>query len=76
MRSTPQNLPGRLRSVRQALRLTLAGLGAELDPPRSRSIVCEWEKGRCEPSLDTVAQLAQVLNVSPCWLAFGVDHAK
>ena len=74
--STPQSLPGRLRSVRQALRLTLAGLGAELDPPRGRSIVCEWEKGRCEPSLATVEQLAKVLSVSPCWLAFGVDHAK
>jgi transcriptional regulator with XRE-family HTH domain len=71
---TPQSLPGRLRSVRHALRLTLAGLGAELDPPRSRSIVCEWEKGRCEPSLATVEQLAKVLGVEPCWLAFGDIH--
>ena len=69
-------LADRLRTARQAKRLTLAGLGAALGPPRGRSIVCEWEKGRCEPSLGTVEQLAAVLDVSPCWLAFGVDHGK
>ena len=70
------SVPGRLRIARQSMHLTLAGLGAELDPPRSRSIVCEWEKGRCEPSLEMVEQLAKVLNVSPCWLAWGCDHAR
>jgi transcriptional regulator with XRE-family HTH domain len=66
----------RIRATRQAKSLTLAKLGAALSPPRSRSIVCEWEKGRCEPSLATVEQLAKVLHVSPCWLAWGCDHAK
>ena len=61
----------RLRAARQDKRMTLAKLGAALSPPRGRGIVCEWEKGRCEPSLATVEQLAQVLDVSPCWLAFG-----
>lgn len=69
-------LGNRLRAARQDKSLTLAKLGAALSPPRGRTAVCEWEKGRCEPSLDTVAQLAQVLDVSPCWLAFGVDHGK
>ena len=64
----------RLRAARQDKRMTLAKLGAALSPPRGRGIVCEWEKGRCEPSLATVEQLAAVLNVTPCWLAFGVDH--
>ena len=64
-------LADRLRATRQAKSLTLAKLGAALSPPRGRGIVCEWEKGRCEPSLATVEQLAAVLNVTPCWLAFG-----
>ncbi len=67
-------LADRLRAARQAKRITLAGLGAALSPPRGRGIVCEWEKGRCEPSLATVEQLAAVLNVTPCWLAFGDIH--
>ena len=69
------SLSDRLRAARQSQRLTLAKLGAALDPPRGRTAVCEWEQGRCEPSLATVEQLAKVLDVSPCWLAFGVDHA-
>ena len=67
-------LGNRLRAARQDKSLTLAKLGAALSPPRGRGIVCEWEKGRCEPSLATVEQLAAVLNVSPCWLAFGDIH--
>lgn len=66
----------RLRSARQAKHLTLAKLGAALDPPRGRTAVCEWEQGRCEPSLATVEQLAAVLDVSPCWLAWGCKHGK
>ena len=67
-------LAKRLRAARHSERLTLAQLGAALDPPRRRTTVCEWEQGRCEPSLATVEQLASVLGVSPCWLAFGVIH--
>ena len=72
------SLPDRLRAARQSERLTLAKLGASLDPPRGRTAVCEWEQGRCEPSLATVEQLAAALGVTPCWLAFGceVDHGK
>ena len=65
------SLPDRLRAARQSERLTLAKLGASLDPPRGRTAVCEWEQGRCEPSLATVEQLATALGVTPCWLAFG-----
>lgn len=69
-------LAKRLRAARHSERLTLAQLGAALGPPRGRAAVCEWEQGRCEPSLATVEQLAAVLGVSPCWLAWGCDHAK
>jgi transcriptional regulator with XRE-family HTH domain len=51
-------------------------VGAKLDPQHTRKNVCKWEHGQTEPNLRTVEQLAKVLNVSPCWLAFGVDHAK
>jgi transcriptional regulator with XRE-family HTH domain len=47
-----------------------------LVPPKQRSSIGRYESGHDEPSLDTVEQLAKVLNVSPCWLAFGVNHAK
>jgi len=49
----------------------MAALGSKLDPARSRKLIHEWEKGRCEPSLSTIEQLAAALGVSPCWLAFG-----
>ena len=45
-----------------------------LDPPKHRQSISQYESGHDEPSLATVEQLAAVLNVSPCWLAFGVDH--
>lgn len=67
----PNELPDRLRTARQSKRLTLAKLGAALNPPRGRTAVCEWEQGRCEPSLATIEQLAAALGVTPCWLAFG-----
>ena len=68
----------RIRAARQAAPLTMAALGSKLDPARSRKMINEWEKGRCEPSLSTIEQLAAALGVTPCWLAFGceVDHGK
>jgi len=67
-------LADRLSAARKTRQLSQAAVGAALDPQRSRKLVWEWEKGRCEPSLETVAQLAKVLNVEPCWLAWGIDH--
>ena len=67
-------LSNRLKAARQAAPLTMAALGSKLDPARSRKLIHEWEKGRCEPSLSTIEQLAAALGVSPCWLAFGDIH--
>lgn len=64
-------LANRLRAARQDKSLTLAKLGGALEPPRGRTAVCQWEQGQTEPNLRTVEQLAAVLEVSPCWLAFG-----
>ena len=67
-------LGSRLSATRKARQMSQAAVGAALNPPQERRNVCGWEKGRCEPSLDTVRQLAKVLKVEPCWLAWGVDH--
>ena len=66
-------LSNRLKAARQADRLTMAALGSKLDPARSRKLIHEWEKGRCEPSLSTIEQIAAALGVTPCWLAFGCE---
>jgi transcriptional regulator with XRE-family HTH domain len=54
--------------------MTQGAVGAKLDPQHTRKNVCKWEHGQTEPSLATVEQLAKVLNVTPCWLAFGDIH--
>lgn len=41
---------------------------AEISPPT----VLRTEKGLFFPRLDTVERLGKALNVSPCWLAYGV----
>ena len=70
----PAMLSVRLRAARQSACLTQGAVGVKLDPPHTRKNVCKWEHGQTEPSLRTVEQLAAVLNVSPCWLAFGDTH--
>jgi transcriptional regulator with XRE-family HTH domain len=66
----------RLSAVRKDRQMSQAAVGAALDPPQARRNVCKWEKGRCEPSLETVSQLAKVLGVEPCWLAWEVKHVN
>ena len=67
-------LADRLCAARQAAHMTQGAVGANLDPKHTRKNVCKWEHGQTEPNLRTVEQLAKVLNVSPCWLAFGDIH--
>ena len=42
-------------------------------PPQS---VSRYELGGATPNIGTIAQLAKVLNVEPCWLAWEVEHGK
>lgn len=35
-----------------------------------------WEAGQKEPNLERIEQLAGVLGVSPCWLAFGITELR
>ena len=68
----------RLRSARQAARMTQQQVGDSLRPQHTRKNVCKWEHGQTEPSLVTIKQLAAALGVTPCWLAFGCEetHGK
>ena len=67
-------LADRLSAARKSRQMSQTTVGAALDPPQARRNVCSWEKGRCEPSLETIAQLAKVLGVEPCWLAWETEH--
>ena len=64
----------RIREARESVGISQAAVPLSLVPPKQRSSIGRYESGHDEPSLGTVEQLAKVLNVSPCWLAFGVDH--
>ena len=66
----------RIREARESVGISQAAVALSLVPPKQRSSIGRYESGHDEPSLATVEQLAQVLDVSPCWLAFGVNHAK
>jgi len=70
------SIANRLRQARESIGISQAAVALSLVPPKQRSSIGRYESGHDEPSLGTVEQLAAVLNVTPCWLAFGVDHAK
>lgn len=62
----------RLKQAREGAGLTQAGLGAQIGKPKQN--VWDWETGRAQPSLDTITKLAEALNVSAGWLAFGEER--
>lgn len=39
----------------------------------SKSAISSIETGEHDPSCTTVERLARALDVSPCWLAYGLD---
>lgn len=64
----------RIREARESVGISQAAVALSLVPPKQRSSIGRYESGHDEPSLATVAQLAKVLGVEPCWLAFGDIH--
>ena len=64
----------RIREARESIGISQAAVALSLVPPKQRSSIGRYESGHDEPSLGTVEQLAAVLNVTPCWLAFGDIH--
>ena len=71
----PRPLVGkRIREARESIGISQAAVALSLVPPKQRSSIGRYESGHDEPNLRTVEQLAAVLNVTPCWLAFGDIH--
>ena len=64
----------RIREARESVGISQAAVALSLVPPKQRSSIGRYESGHDEPSLATVEQLAKVLGVEPCWLAFGDIH--
>jgi len=56
--------------------MSQASVGAALDPAKPLQAVSRYERGGAVPNIRTIAQLASVLNVEPCWLAWGEEHGK
>lgn len=65
-------LPARLAVAREARKLTMKALGAAAK--MTGQTIANIEDGRNVPGLDTVEALAVALDVSPCWLAYGVGQ--
>lgn len=63
----------RMKTVRESrgihIRQLAQGLGV------SRVAALQWENRRCEPSLAMIEKIAEVLAISPGYLAFGVGDA-
>lgn len=56
------NLSEKIQIIRKARRITQEELGDKIGV--SRQAVSDWEKGKYDPTLDSIRAIAQVLNVS------------
>jgi transcriptional regulator with XRE-family HTH domain len=65
----------RIRAARESSGLTQSGLAHALGYS-SRESVNRWEQDKQAPPLSVVPQLAAALDVSPCWLAFGMEKDR
>jgi len=64
-------LGSRLSQVREIQAITLLDLGVRSCV--ARNTIANIERGKAQPSIDTVERIAAALGISACWLAFGVD---
>jgi transcriptional regulator with XRE-family HTH domain len=64
--------PHRLHAIRTAQGLTLSELGRRAGSTASQAQ--KMEQGRAVPTLATVEQFANALQLSPGWLAFGLGE--
>lgn len=58
--------------LRESRQVTYAEIARRLGLS-GRARVGHWFSGAHAPDLDTLSRLADVLGVSPCWLAWGID---
>ena len=68
---TKEAIAKRLRQARLAKGMSQHDVGCGLNPPQRRHEISRYECNRATPNVLTLQQLAAVLGVSPCWLAFG-----
>ena len=73
---TKEAIASRLRQARIAAGLSQHDVGAALNPPQRRHEISRYERNKATPGVLTIAQLAKVLQVEPCWLAWGIEHGK
>lgn len=67
-------MPQRLSAIRQKRGLSRLELGRI--SATSHTFVRMTETGTTVPNIAKVEQLAKALNVSVCWLAFGIGQAE
>lgn len=67
-------IPQRLSAIRQERGLSRLELGRLAGT--SHTFVRMTETGTTVPNIAKVEQLAKALNVSVCWLAFGIGHSE
>ena len=68
---TKEAIAKRLRQARLAKGMSQHAVGSGLNPPQRRNEISRYERNGATPNVLTIEQLAAVLDVSPCWLAFG-----
>lgn len=69
-RSRASGIGGRLSEARKDAGLTLRGLADRAGI--GHVTIDSIEKDRNTPGTEVVERLADALNVSPCWLAYGI----
>ena len=67
-RAKPKRLASKLLTIRQRLGLSQAQIGNLLGFKVSYARVCEYEKGRREPSLPVLLRYARLAHVCTCAL--------
>ena len=65
-------LGARLKAAREAIGLSQADLAIKVG--KQAQAVSRYELGGSTPNIGTIAHLAKVLKVEPCWLAWGIEH--
>lgn len=59
----------RIKAARKAAGMTQADLGEKMGIKYQN--ITGWETGKRNPTIKSICRLATLLNVKPCWLAFG-----
>lgn len=70
-----EKYPNRIRELRTQLGLTQQQLGLRFLKPKDVTVISRWERGIIRPSMDSLLELAHILNVHPDSM-YHMDSAK